>query len=70
MSAIGIPSLIESIPIKLSGLSIGAPAGGKRAVWEPVLAHGPAAQYALQHFIGSWFLRLGKGDDPVAFERV
>ena len=58
------------ILLKLGALSIAAPAGGERAVWEPVLAHGPAAHYALQHFIRSLFLRPGKGDDPVAFERV
>lgn len=58
------------ILLKLGALSIAAPAGEERAVWEPVLAHGPAAHYALQHFIRSLFLRLGKGDDPVTFERV
>jgi hypothetical protein len=55
---------------KLAALAIAAPAGEDRAVWEPVLVHGPAAHSALQHFISSLFLRLGKGDDPVAFERV
>lgn len=55
---------------KLVALSIAAPAGEDRAVWEPVLAHGPAAHSALQHFIRSLFLRLGKGDEPAAFERV
>ena len=55
---------------KLGALSIAAPSGQERAVWEPVLAHGPAAHYALQHFIHSLFLRLGKSGDPVAFERV
>lgn len=58
------------ILLKLGALSIAAPAGRARAVWEPVLAHGPAAHYALQHFIRSLFLRPAKGDDPVAFERV
>ncbi len=58
------------ILLKLGALSIAAPAGNERAVWEPVLAHGPAAHYALQHFIRGLFLRLGKGDDPLAFERV
>lgn len=58
------------ILLKLGALSIAAPAGEERAIWEPVLAHGPAAHYALQHFTRSLFLRLGKGDDPVAFERV
>lgn len=58
------------ILLKLGALSIAAPEGEARAVWEPVLYHGPAAHYALQHFIRGLFLRLGKGDDPVAFERV
>lgn len=55
---------------KLGTLSIAAPSGEDPAVWKPVLAHGPAAHYALQHFISGFFLRLGKGEDPVAFERV
>lgn len=59
-----------NILLKLGALSIAAPAGEERAVWEPVLAHGPAAHYALKHFIAGLFLRLGKGDDPEAFERV
>lgn len=58
------------ILLKLGALSVAAPAGEDRAVWESVLAHGPAAHYALQHFICGLFLRLGKGGDPVAFERV
>ena len=56
--------------LKLGALSIAAPEGEARAVWEPVLSHGPAAHYALQHFIRGLFLRLGEGEDPVAFERV
>jgi hypothetical protein len=68
----GLPSqnLGYDILLKLGALSIAAPEGEERAVWEPVLSHGPAAHYALQHFIRGLFLRLGKGDDPVAFERV
>jgi len=58
------------ILLKLGALAIAAPTGEDRVVWEPVLTHGPAAHYALQHFISDLFLRLGKGDDPVAFERV
>jgi hypothetical protein len=58
------------ILLKLGALSIAAAAGEERAVWEPVLSHGPAAHYALQYFIRGLFLRLGKGDDLVAFERV
>ena len=58
------------ILLKLGALTIAAPEGKEREVWEPVLCHGPAAHYALQHFIRGFFLRLGKGDDPVAFERV
>jgi hypothetical protein len=56
--------------LKLGALSIAAPGGEDRAVWEPVLAHGPAAHSALQHFIRGLFLRLVKGDDPVVFEHV
>ncbi|UJQ27079.1 hypothetical protein [Lysobacter gummosus] len=55
---------------KLAALSIAAPEGEVRAIWEHVLSHGPAAHYALRHFIHGLFLRLRKGDDPVAFERV
>lgn len=58
------------ILLKLGALAIAAPEGKAREVWERVLCHGPAAHYALQHFIRGLFLRLGKGDDPVAFERV
>jgi hypothetical protein len=56
--------------LKLGALSIAAPEGEERSVWEPVLSHGPAAHYAVQHFIRGVFLRLRKGDDPVAFERI
>ncbi|HZX77134.1 hypothetical protein [Lysobacter sp.] len=68
----GLPSqsLGYDILLKLGALVITARKGEERAVWEPVLSHGPAAHYALQHFIRGLFLRLGKGDDPVAFERV
>ena len=55
---------------KLGVLSLTAPAGQDRAVWEPVLSHGPAAHYALQEFIRGLFLRLEKGEDSLAFERV
>ena len=58
------------ILLKLGALTLAAPAGEDRAVWEAVLAHGPAAHYALQHFIRGLFLRLGKGDETLAFERV
>jgi hypothetical protein len=63
-------SLGYAILLKLGALSIAVPDAEDRAVWEPVLSHGPAAHYALQHFIGGLFLRLGKGDDAAAFERV
>lgn len=56
--------------VKLAVLSIAAPAGTGRVAWEPVLSHGPAAHYALGHFIRGLFLRLRKGDDPESFERV
>ncbi len=56
--------------MKLGALALAAPEGEDQPVWEPVLARGPAAHYALQHFIRGLYLRLGKGDDPAAFERV
>lgn len=56
--------------LKLAERSLAAPASEARALWEPVLAHGPEAHYALQHFIRGLFLRLSKGDSPGAFERV
>lgn len=36
-----------------------------RTVWEPVLAHGPAAHYALDYFIQCFFRQLTKDGDPV-----
>ncbi|WP_219623465.1 ATP-binding protein [Herbaspirillum seropedicae] len=58
------------ILLKLGALSLAAPHGEARKVWEEVLSHGPAAHYALKHFISGFFMRLGKGDDPISFERV
>lgn len=58
------------ILLKLAALSLAAPDNESQAVWEPVLAHGPAAHHALQHFIRGLFLRHGKSNDPAAFERV
>lgn len=58
------------ILLKLGALAIASPQGDARMVWEPVLSHGPAAHYALKHFIHGLFLRVGKGDDLAAFERV
>lgn len=55
---------------KLGALSVAAPAGEEREFWEPVLTHGPAAHYALKHFIAGLFLILEKDGDPEAFERV
>lgn len=55
---------------RLGTLAIAAPEGEDRMVWEPVLSHGPAAHSALQHFIHGLFLRVGKDDNPAAFERV
>ncbi len=56
--------------VKLANLSLTAPEAKARAVWETVLAHGPEAHYAIQHFIKSLFLHLSKGANPVAFERI
>lgn len=55
---------------KLAELSLAAPEAEARTLWEPVLVHGPAAHYALQHFIRSLFLSLSTADDSDAFERV
>jgi hypothetical protein len=55
---------------RLATLSIVASEGEQQAVWRSVLLHGPAAHVALQHFIRCLYFRLGKGDDPSAFERV
>lgn len=63
-------SLGNDLLLKLAELSLAALEAEARAIWEPVLAHGPEAHYALQHFIHGLFLRLSKGDDPGAFERV
>ncbi len=58
------------ILLKLATLAIDAPSSEQRAIWEPVLVHGPAAHVALQHFIRGVYERLSKGDDPPAFEHV
>lgn len=64
------PNLGYKVLLKLAALSLEAPEGEDRLVWEPVLSHGPAAHFGLQHFISGLFLRLAKGGDPIAFERV
>jgi hypothetical protein len=60
----------DDVLLKLAELSIATHEAEARALWEPVLAHGSEAHYALHHFIDGLFLRLSKGDDPEAFERV
>jgi hypothetical protein len=55
---------------KLAELSIAAPEAEARSLWEPVLAHGPEAHYALQHFIQGIFVRLSNGDNPAACECI
>lgn len=56
--------------LKFGTASLAAPEGEQRALWEPILEHGPAAHYAVQHFIRGLFLRLSKGDAPAAFETL
>jgi hypothetical protein len=56
--------------LKLAALSLTAPDDEREAVWKPVLEHGPAPHHALQHFTRGLYLRLSKGDDPAAFERL
>ena len=60
----------QNILPKIAALSLAAPENEAQAVWEPVLAHGPAAHHALQDFIHGLYLRLLDGDDSAAFERV
>ena len=60
----------QNILPKIAALSLAAPENEDRAVWEPVLVHGPAAHYALEDFISGLYLRLADGDDTAAFERV
>ena len=64
----GQPS--QNILPKIAALSLAAPENEDRRVWEPVLAHGPAAHYALEDFIRGLYLRLGDCDDTAAFQRV
>ena len=56
--------------LKLGELSIVTSEPEGRTLWESVLALGPEAHHALHHFIDGLFLRLSKGEDPEAFERV
>lgn len=53
---------------ELAKLSVTAPKGSARTVWEPVLCHGPAAHYALGQFIRGLFEQLKKGGDRTDFE--
>jgi hypothetical protein len=55
---------------KLAHLSLTAPEGAARMVWEPVLSHGPEAHYGVRHFVQSLFVQLSKGADPKKFESV
>jgi ABC-type oligopeptide transport system ATPase subunit len=63
-------SLGYDVLLKLAALSVAAPNGEQQKVWEPVLTHGPAAHYALQHFVRGLFLHLGKSNEPARFEGV
>ncbi|WP_431095433.1 hypothetical protein [Polaromonas aquatica] len=63
-------SLGYEILQKLAEFSIAAPSTEARAIWEPVLRHGPEAHYAIGHFISSLFLSLSKRADPNAFEQI
>lgn len=58
------------ILLKLAALTVSDPVRECPAVWKSVFAHGPAAHYALRHFIHGLFQQLLKGGDPVVFERV
>lgn len=47
----GAASLGYDLLLKLAELSLAAPEADARSLWESVLAHGPEAHDALQHFI-------------------
>ncbi len=55
---------------KLAGLALTEPEIGAKRVWLQVLELGPAAHYAIQHFVRALFLGLSKGADPQRFELV
>jgi hypothetical protein len=59
-----------NVLLKLAALCVTAPSSEQQKVWEPVLTYGPAAHYALQHFIRGLFLHLGKSDEPIGFEHM
>ncbi|WP_221094062.1 P-loop NTPase family protein [Rhizobium bangladeshense] len=59
-----------NVLMKLAALAAAAPPDQQRAIWEPVLSHGPAAHVALQHFVSGVFLRVEKIDDVAAFEQL
>lgn len=56
--------------VKLAALAAAAPATEQRPIWEPVLTHGPAAHFALQHFVRGLFLHARKVDDVAVFEQL
>lgn len=49
-------SLGYELIVKLVSLSLCAPAGQAKIVWEPVLKHGPAAHYALRQYFECFFM--------------
>jgi len=53
---------------KLAMLTLSAPNGQARSVWEPVLCHGSLAQAAIRRFVGALFLGLRKGIAVQTFE--
>ncbi|WP_395022863.1 hypothetical protein [Dongia sp.] len=55
---------------KLADLTLSAPAGAARPLWESVLRHGPNAHYAIQQYILGIFEALGRGSSIVPFEVV
>ncbi len=59
-----------SLLTKLAAMSAALPQEKASKVWEAVISHGPAAHYALRHFIRGLFQHLADGDDPAVFERT
>ncbi len=56
--------------VKLVSLSLSAPAGLSRSVWEPVLKHGPAAHHVLQHYFTCFYLHAKQTQDRGQVARV
>lgn len=59
-----------NLPPKLAELSMAAPDGSSRLIWEPILSHGPPAHYSIGDYIKCLFRQLDEGGDGATFEKV